>query len=121
MKRTVVPFVVAVVLTGAAAANAQNTVKAEQGAALFASQKCTMCHSAAGKGNPKGPLDNVVSTYKVDEIRQWLLDPDAMRAKTQATRTPAMKPIKLSGDQIDALVAYLTSLKPVKATDDAGR
>jgi len=115
MKHIALLFVVAVVLMTAVPANAQSTAKAEQGAALFTSQKCTMCHSVAGKGNAKGPLDKVASTRTPDEIRQWLLDPEGMRAKTKATRTPPMKPIKLSGDQIDALVAYLTSLKPAKA------
>ena len=120
MKRTIV-LVALVVFAAAAPAKAQDTAKAEQGAALFTSQKCTMCHSVAGKGNPKGPLDNVASTHKADDIRQWLVDPEAMRVKTKATRTPAMKPIKLSGDQIDALVAYLTSLKSAKASGSAGR
>jgi hypothetical protein len=33
-----------------------------------------------------------------------------MRAKTKATRTPAMKPLKLAPEQVDALVAYLGTL-----------
>jgi hypothetical protein len=32
-----------------------------------------------------------------------------------------MKPVKLSADQIDALVAYLTSITSPAAADDAGR
>ena len=95
-------------------AAAQNA-KAEQGAALFASQKCTMCHSVAGKGNPKGPLDTIPAKDKAELIRHWLTDPEGMRVKTNATRTPAMKPVKLTDDQIDALVAYLTTVKPAKA------
>ena len=91
--------------------------KADQGAAVFAAQKCTMCHSFAGKGNPKGPLDKMIAKNKAEHIRQWLQDPEGMRAKTNATRTPAMKPLKLNLDQIDALVAYLTSVKPAEAAD----
>jgi mono/diheme cytochrome c family protein len=94
---------------------------ADQGAALFSAQKCTMCHSVAGKGNPKGALDNISAKNKAEHIRQWLQDPEGMRAKTSATRTPAMKAMKLSAEQIDALVAYLTSVKSDKAADDAGR
>ena len=78
-----------------------------------------MCHSAAGKGNPKGSLDGLAATHKADEIRQWLLDPEGMRAKTNATRTPAMKPMKLAGDQVDALVAFITSLKSTPTADAA--
>jgi len=95
--------------------------KAEQGAALFSAQKCTMCHSVAGKGNPKGPLDGITASNKAEHIKQWLQDPEGMRTKQGATRTPAMKPVKLSADQIDALVAYLTSAKPASAGNDTGR
>ena len=118
MKQLAAVVVVAagLVLAGVAPAHAQSA-KAQQGAALFTAQKCTMCHSVAGKGNPKGPLDNITAKNKAEDIRQWLADPEGMRAKTNATRTPAMKPVKLSPDQVDALVAYLTSVQ----TDAAGR
>jgi mono/diheme cytochrome c family protein len=116
MKRFGVVFILSglAVVWGASPAHAQNK-KVEQGAALFASQKCTMCHSAAGKGNPKGSLDSVAAKHKADEIRQWILDPEGMRTKTSASRTPAMKAMKLTPDQVDALVAFITSLKPTAA------
>lgn len=121
MKRVGVVLMVsaAAVAWSASFAHAQDKARIEQGAALFASQKCTMCHAAAGKGNPKGALDNVVAKHKAEEIRQWIVDPEGMREKTHATRTPAMKPIKLSADQVDALVAYITSLKPATTAADA--
>ena len=34
---------------------------AKAGEKLFADQKCSVCHSIAGKGNAKGPLDDVGS------------------------------------------------------------
>lgn len=98
------------------------SAKAQQGAALFTAQKCTMCHSVSGKGNPKGPLDNIAAKNKAEHVRQWLTDPEGMRAKTNTTRTPAMKAMKLSPDQIDALVAFLTPGSPEKpAAADAER
>jgi mono/diheme cytochrome c family protein len=112
---------IVIVLAAVPSVAAQGNAKADQGAALFTAQKCTMCHSYAGKGNPKGPLDKVSAKNKAEHIRQWLQDPEGMRAKTNATRTPAMKPLKLSADQIDALVAYLTSAKPAGTTEDTGR
>jgi mono/diheme cytochrome c family protein len=119
MKRIgLILFVIGVaVVMSVAPARAQG--KVDQGAALFTAQKCVMCHSAAGKGNPKGPLDGVAAKHKANEIRQWILDPEGMRAKTNATRTPAMKPLKLTTEQVDALVAYITSLKPAAAAADA--
>jgi mono/diheme cytochrome c family protein len=122
MSRTIRFLAAAVTVLGfALPASAQNA-KADQGAAVFAAQKCTMCHSVNGKGNPKGALDHISAKNKAEHIRQWLQDPEGMRAKTNATRTPAMKPIKLTADQIEALVAYISSAaKADKAADDAGR
>ena len=40
----------------AAVAAAQD---AAAGAKLYVDQKCSVCHSIAGKGNAKGPLDDV--------------------------------------------------------------
>jgi mono/diheme cytochrome c family protein len=95
----------------AAEAVAQDKAKIEQGAALFTSQKCSMCHAIAGKGNAKGALDGVGAKLSEADLRAWIVDPEGMRAKTNATRTPAMKKPQLSAAQVDALVAYLSSLK----------
>lgn len=85
--------------------------KVTTGTALFTSQKCAMCHSIGEKGNKKGPLDGVAGKLKAEEIKQWLTIPDEMRTKTKATRTPAMKDPKLAPEQLDALVAYLETVK----------
>jgi len=92
------------------AAFAQDAAK---GAQVYADQKCSVCHAVAGKGNAKGPLDAVGSTLTADEIRQWIVDPAAMTAKTKAPRKPAMpaKYASLPKGDVDALVAYLGSLK----------
>lgn len=92
-------------------ATAQTKANPDHAMSLFASQKCVLCHSIASKGNPKGSLDEVGAKLKPEEIRQWLVDPDGMRTRTKATRTPPMKPLKLTNDQVDALVAYLQTLK----------
>ena len=116
-----VRFLVALsaVVWGATSVFAQSQPKIEQGAALFVAQKCTLCHSGAGKGNPKGSLDGAGAKLTADDIRQWILDPEGMRAKTHATRMPAMKRAALSADQVDALVAFITSLKSTAAAADA--
>lgn len=100
----------------AAPASAQDKSKIELGKTLFSSQKCTLCHSIGGKGNPKGPLDAVAAKQTPEEVRQWIVDPDAMRTKTKAPRMPAMKQTKLTKDQVDGLVAYIVSLKAANAT-----
>jgi mono/diheme cytochrome c family protein len=119
--KPIILFTVLAIFSVRPSAAAQADTKAQQGAALFTAQKCTMCHSFAGKGNLKGALDNITATNKAEHIRQWLEDPEGMRVKTNAKRTPFMKPLKLTPEQIDALVAYLTSVKPAKASSATDR
>jgi mono/diheme cytochrome c family protein len=100
---------VALVMGMAATAAAQDArAKGEQ---LYVAQKCALCHSIAGKGNQKGSLDGVGSKLTPDEIRQWLVDAKAMTAKTKAQRKPEMRNYTLAKEEVDALVAYLSSLK----------
>ena len=92
----------------AATAAAQD---AKKGEALVTDQKCTLCHSIGDKGNKKGPLDGVATKLKADEIRSWITDAKGMTAKMKTTRKPEMKAFSLPKDDVDALVAYLSSLK----------
>lgn len=97
---------------GGPALNAQDQALIDKGEKLYATNKCRNCHSIAGKGNKKGPLDEVGSKLSADEIRQWLINPVEMTAKTKSTRKPPMTSYaKLSKDDIEALVAYMQSLK----------
>ena len=99
-----------VVLTTGVAAAGQD---AKRGEAVYAEQKCSLCHSIAGKGNAKGALDDVGTKFTAAEIREWIVDPVGMTAKHKAPRKPAMtaKYSALPKDDLDALVAYLSSLK----------
>ena len=94
----------------AASASAQDTAK---GAKVYADQKCSTCHAIAGKGNAKGALDDVGTKFTAAEIREWIVDPVGMTAKHKAPRKPAMtaKYAAVPKDDLDALVAYLSSLK----------
>ncbi|MBI3402513.1 MAG: cytochrome c [Acidobacteria bacterium] len=92
--------------TTAAAQDAK--VKGEK---LYVDQKCGMCHSIGDKGSKKGPLDGVASKYSADELRQWIVDAKTMTATAKATRKPDMKNYALPKEDVDALVAYLGTLK----------
>jgi cytochrome c2 len=84
----------------------------EKGKTVYAAQKCTMCHSIGDQGNKKGPLDGVGAKLSADEIRQWIVKPAEMTAKTKATRKPPMRAYpNLPKDELEALVAYMHSLK----------
>lgn len=115
MSRTLVIALVAVaavVMVMGVAMSAQGP-SVEQGMKVYADQKCQLCHAIDGKGNKKGPLDGIGSKLKADEIRQWIVDPEGMTTKTKAERKPPMKNkyASLPKEDLDALVAYMESLK----------
>ena len=106
------PIVCAIVLTaGMAAAAAAQDAKVTRGAQVYTEQKCSLCHSIGDKGNKKGPLDEVGSTRSTDELRAWIVDAKGMTAKTKAPRKPEMKNYDLPKGDVDALVAYMATLK----------
>jgi len=92
-----------------AAAFAQDVRHGKQ---LFADNKCGVCHSIAGTGNKKGPLDDVAANVSANDIRTWITSAPEMAAKAKADRKPPMKAYPaLSKQDVDDLVAYLQSLK----------
>jgi mono/diheme cytochrome c family protein len=99
----------------AAPAMARDTASIEKGKQVYdaAVPKCKTCHSIGGIGNPKGALDG--GTAKTaDDIKAWLRTPKEMAEKAKAARKPAMPAYpkeKLSDADLDALTAYLLSLK----------
>src|SRR6476619_486366 len=92
------------------AARAQDAAHGEK---VYAAQKCSTCHSIAGKGGKSSPLDGVGAKLSADDIRQWIVDPVAMAKKSSSTKKPPMpaKYGKLPAADLDALVAYMQSLK----------
>jgi mono/diheme cytochrome c family protein len=85
--------------------------KVAKGAALFESNKCTVCHSVAGKGGKK-PLDGAGTRLDAATVKLWLTDPKGAEAKTGKKAMPPMKSFAtLPAEDIDALVAYVLSLK----------
>ena len=111
MTRIVVLAIAAAVFS-TTAAQAQGSAQIERGMKVYEAERCSVCHAIAGKGNARGALDDAGSKLSTDEIRQWLVDAPGMAAKTKATRKPVMRSYpKLSQEDLDALVAYMASLK----------
>ena len=82
----------------------------QRGIAVYAAQKCSLCHAIAGVGK-KHALDGVGTKLSTADIRQWLVDPKAAAAKAKSTAKPLMKDYsKLPAADIDALVAYMKTL-----------
>jgi mono/diheme cytochrome c family protein len=82
----------------------------EAGKLIYEKLKCRTCHSIAGVGSKMSPLDGVGSKLKPEEIREWIVNPGPLTAKLKTKPKVAMKPYKLSEDDLSALVAFMSSL-----------
>ena len=92
---------------------AQDDAQVKKGQEVYTAQKCSMCHSIAGKGSKSNPLDGVGTKLSAEDIRLWIVTPKAATAKAKSTKKPPMpdKYSKLPAADVDALVAYMQSLK----------
>ncbi len=112
MRRLVGAVVLAAwALALAAPAMAADMAQIEKGKEVYTAQKCKMCHAIEGVGNKKGSLDGVGSKLSAEELKAWITDAKEMAAKAKAERKPAMKNYELPEADLEALVAYLSSLK----------
>lgn len=82
-----------------------------RGEAALETHGCLRCHSVAGRGSPRSPLDGVGARRTPDAIRHWIVA-DAAVQEELAPRVIAAKQgyAELPPDELDALVAYLASL-----------
>ena len=116
MRRTLVTtlgFFVFALIASAGIATAQDAALVKKGQEVYAAQKCSICHSIAGKGGKQSPLDGVGKKLSADDIKAWIVTPVEMTKKTSSTKKPPMpaKWAKLPAADVDALVAYMQSLK----------
>ena len=82
-----------------------------RGRVVFEEQGCTGCHSAAGAGNPRLPLDGVALRRSRASLRAWTtgdasladsLAPATLRRKQEYGRMPAA--------DLEALLTFLEGL-----------
>ena len=95
--------------TGAYVAQAD---KIEAGKKVYGTQKCAQCHAVGGAGGKMSTaLDDVGSRLTTAEIKAWIVDPDPLTAKLKTKPKVKMKKYALPDSDLDALVAYVASLK----------
>lgn len=109
MKRVMVVMALVIAL-GAfrawAARGDEHAALVTRGQALFRSEGCYGCHMVGKFGTPIGPdLSHVGVKYPEQYIARWLEDPQAQRP------TAHMPKLELSRDQVEALAAYMASLR----------
>ena len=110
--RSVVQVAVTVLIAAGTTVFAQDKAAIDRGMQVYTAQKCSVCHSIAGHGNKKGPMDDVGTKLSADEIRQWIVNAPEMSKQAKKTRKPPMKAYpNLPKEDLDGLVAYLHSLK----------
>ncbi len=115
MRKTLVTlgWVVLVGLVSSVGLGAQDADQVKKGQEVYAAQKCSMCHSIAGKGGKSSSLDGVGAKLSAADLRQWVVDPVAMTKKASSTKKPPMPARygQLPAADLDALVAYMQTLK----------
>lgn len=76
----------------------------ERGWAVYQAERCSSCHSTAGQGSPRYPLDGVGDRHSAEVLRYWVIDPQ--RADPDVRKRSFDH---LSEDQVADLVTLLRS------------
>ena len=110
MKRSWIALTAGALTIAVLAATAQErgplAARAEEGQRLFTAQGCHGCHTIGKMGTPIGPeLSHVGAKYSEGYLRRWLRDPAEQRPHQH------MPKLELTEPQVDALAAFLASLK----------
>jgi mono/diheme cytochrome c family protein len=85
----------------------------EAGRQVYKQQACARCHSIAGKGNSRNPLDGVGVRRTADELRNWIIGADAIQGSVPVGILKLKKSYReLSDYDLDSLVVYMQSLRP---------
>jgi hypothetical protein len=83
-----------------------------RGRVVYQAQGCEGCHSIAGVGSPRSPLDGVGARRTAAELRAWTLGLPAVADSLP----PAMLRLKqgfaeIPAEELDALMVFLGSLR----------
>jgi mono/diheme cytochrome c family protein len=90
-----------------------NPERIEAGRQVYKQQACARCHSIAGKGNSRNPLDDVGIRRTADELRNWIIGSDTIQGPVPAGVLKLKKSYReLSDHDLDSLVVYMQSLRP---------
>jgi cytochrome c5 len=82
------------------------------GRLIYEQQTCSRCHSIAGHGNPRNSLDGVGTRRTALELRDWIIGADVLKGELPEYAFKLKQVYsELPGDDIDALVIYMQSLR----------
>ena len=84
----------------------------EAGRAVYQAQGCARCHSIAGSGNPRYPLDGVGARLGPADLRNRIVGAGELEHRLPAGVLRAKQAYrKLPRRDLDALVAFLETLR----------
>lgn len=82
------------------------------GRLVYEQQNCARCHSIAGQGNPRNPLDGVGIGRTANELRNRIIGVDTLQGSIpESIRKLKQGYSQLANDDLDALVIYMQSLR----------
>lgn len=80
---------------------------------VYIAQRCAMCHSIAGEGNLRNPLDKTADRRSSESIRQWIIGSAEIKDQLPASVFRIKQSFgNLKEEDLDSLVTYLQSLQP---------
>jgi len=92
-------------------AEARQVADSIRGRGVFEEQGCTRCHSAAGIGSPRLPLDDVGARRTPESLRAWTTGDPALADSLAPSTLRRKQGYALTDADLAALVAFLASLK----------
>jgi cytochrome c2 len=83
-----------------------NSTVLDLGEKIYSAKRCGACHVIQGKGGKLGPpLSDIASKRDAQWLKAFLKDPKAINPESK------MSPFKGTDEELEALVAYLSTLK----------
>lgn len=90
----------------------RNLLRTAAGRAIFDQHGCGGCHSIAGQGNPRVPLDGVGKRRSPEELRDWIVAAESVRPSLSASVVKRKQTYAaLPEQELQALVDYLSGLQ----------
>ena len=91
---------------------ALDSERIQNGRRIYLQQDCSQCHSIAGDGNPRIPLDGVGATYTADELRNRIIGADTLKGiMPEGVRKKKRGYAELPNGDLNTLVIYMQSLR----------
>ena len=82
------------------------------GRVVYGRNGCATCHSIAGEGNPRYPLDGTGDRWEPEDLRGWVTGTGiAADLLNDGIRRRKQRYANLPEPDLSALVAYLATLK----------